>query len=362
MTKPGSMFRYLRLISLHGVLLLLALEIAARAEDTLRWDAPFFGEYSEEMLFVTDSLGYHLRPNGRFREWRIDSLGFRGPDVPREKPPGVTRIITVGASETFGLYETAGKEWPARLQTLLDSVRPGRYQVLNAAIPGISPNRITSYFERWLVRLDPDVVIFYPTPTFVLPPPSASNSPQVKSPNAHAGVSLSSLRILGKARDAYKGVAPAKLQMAVRQWITDREVRRHPPDWVIASVAPERVQAFGNDILELSHAVRRGDASLILATHASRISDGSTDAERDLLLAWRRLYPNRTTTVLMQTEKLANQVIGEVGARYGIPVVDADKLIPKSPAYFADVAHFTDAGAELMARAFLAQVLELQAR
>src|SRR5205085_7947430 len=140
--------RYVRLFALHGILVLLSLETAARAQDTLRWRAPFFGEYNEEMLFVSDSLGYHLRPNGRFREWRIDSLGFRSPEVTKAKPPGVTRVIAVGASETFGLYEEAGKEWPAQLQTLLDSAMPGRYQVLNAAIPGISPDRITDYFKK----------------------------------------------------------------------------------------------------------------------------------------------------------------------------------------------------------------------
>jgi hypothetical protein len=359
--KARGPIRFLMLGSLHAVLLLLALEIAARAEDTLRWGAPFFGEYRQEMLFVTDSLGYHLRPNARFRQWRIDSLGFRGPEVTKEKLPGVTRIITVGASETFGLYEGAGKEWPAQLQTLLDSVRPGRYQVLNAAIPGISPNRIATYFQRWLVRFDPDIVIFYPTPTFVLPPPFAS--PASPTPRkADAGVNFPSLRILAKARDAYRSVAPRRLQSAARQWFIDREVRRHPADWVITTVPRERVEGFRDQLVELAQVVRESGANFVLATHASRANAESTQEQQDLMLTWRKQYPNRTPTVLSQTETLANEAIRQVAVEHRIAVVDAERLIPKSSSHFADVAHFRDAGAAMLAGAFLQQILTLSAR
>ena len=348
---------------LHALLALAVLEVCARADDVLTWGAPFWGDYSEEMLFVNDSLGYHLRPHGRFQKWQIDSFGFRGPEITMAKPAGVTRIVAVGASETFGLYESPGKEWPAQLQALLDSVRPGRYQVLNAAIPGISPSRIGRYFEAWLVRFAPDVVIYYPTPSFMLPPPSAPAATAApRSSAAAAGAPDFSPRIAAKALELYKRLAPAPVQTAVRQWLIDRAVRRHPPAWVLTSVPPERVEAFRAELVALAQLVRAHGAAFVLATHASRIARGENAEERDLLVAWRKLFPNLTASCLMETDSLADALVSGIGEGYRIPVADIARAVPKSSVYFADFEHFTDSGAALAARTVLEQILELGSR
>jgi hypothetical protein len=157
-----------------AAIFVLTLELCARVDDWVRWDAPILGHYSQALLTVTDQHGRHSRPGARFQKWQINSHGFRGPEITLEKPAGVVRVVVAGASEAFGLHESPGMEFPAQLQTLLDSKAPGRYQVLNAACPGMTPARIAKYFDSWVTRFEPDVLVFYPTPAFYLdinPPP-----------------------------------------------------------------------------------------------------------------------------------------------------------------------------------------------
>jgi hypothetical protein len=49
-------------------------------------------------------MGQHGRPNAQYLKWKLNSLGFRGPEL----DPGATRILCVGSSETFGQYESEG--------------------------------------------------------------------------------------------------------------------------------------------------------------------------------------------------------------------------------------------------------------
>lgn len=96
-----------------GLLFLVSLEFCARMDDVLIWKAPFWSRYSNELLTMRDALGGHRgHPNARFEKWQMNSFGFRGPEFEEKKPAGVIRIMAVGASETFGLYEKAGGEYP----------------------------------------------------------------------------------------------------------------------------------------------------------------------------------------------------------------------------------------------------------
>lgn len=115
-----------------------AFEVAARVEDLLRYGTPLLSPYrSQSDLAMRDALGMHGRPGARFQKWILNNLGTRGPDAPPTPAAGVRRVVTVGASETFGLYESPGHEFPRQLA---DSLGAG-YDVLNAAMPGMSDRK-----------------------------------------------------------------------------------------------------------------------------------------------------------------------------------------------------------------------------
>jgi lysophospholipase L1-like esterase len=344
-------------VALQLCVVALVLELCARMDDSLSWNAPFWGEYSEEMLFVNDSLGYHLRPDSRFQKWRINSFGFRGPEIPIVKPRGVTRVVTLGASETFGLYEREGMEYPAQLQARLEHARPGRYQVLNAAIPGISPPRIVYYFNAWITRFRPDLVVYYPTSSFML---NAEVSAAPWKPGARADEARPrfSPRIASKLGDLYRRLAPAPFQGAVRRALIARAVGQHPPGWVMSRVPPEKAVAFRRELADLVHAVRAARAEIVLATHASRIGRLDSPEERELMVAWRKQAPDRSEQCLLEAERLANDIIRHVGQEENVRIVDVDAMLPKSPAIFADYVHFTEEGAGQVADALSPVVIE----
>ena len=87
----------------------------------------------------------------------VDSLGFRGRDFPRAKPPGELRVLHVGDSFTFGHNVEDRETLPARLQQLLEE-RCGEATVINAGLSGSTILGQAAMIERGL-SLEPDLVV-----------------------------------------------------------------------------------------------------------------------------------------------------------------------------------------------------------
>ena len=88
---------------------------------------------------------------------QIDSLGFRGPDFPREKESGEFRILYVGDSFTYGHNVADGETLPAQLERQL-STTCVRTRVINA---GLSGSTIVGQDEMALrgLTVSPDLVV-----------------------------------------------------------------------------------------------------------------------------------------------------------------------------------------------------------
>jgi len=85
-------------------------------------------------------------------------LGFRGPEVTRDNPPGTTRIIALGDSITDGYLVDNPDTYPAQLQTLL-STRNRPTEVINAARGGSTIDREFWILRQFCADLNPDVVV-----------------------------------------------------------------------------------------------------------------------------------------------------------------------------------------------------------
>jgi hypothetical protein len=150
---------------LFCVAFLLCLEVAARVDDKIQYSAPFLDRYSADRLRTNDSGGFKRNfPGRQFEKWRINQSGFRGPEISIKKTDGVKRIICLGSSETFGLYESPGKEWPAQLGTMLKS--QGQFEVINASVAGLTLKNYLLYFEKYVLKFEPDVVILFVNPFY----------------------------------------------------------------------------------------------------------------------------------------------------------------------------------------------------
>src|SRR6188768_3430358 len=143
---------------------------------------------------------------GRYRHCLLNDFGFRHGRMSIEPRPGTQRVIVLGASEAFGLYEAAGHEFPAQLG---ERLKDRRFEVINAALTGLTLASSIHYWESWVSRFKPAVVVIYPSPLFYLrdsppttrragstaPKASASRQPPDRS------MPLFSVRFVDRVRD-----------------------------------------------------------------------------------------------------------------------------------------------------------------
>src|SRR5205823_3540189 len=94
------------------IIVVLTLELCARVDDYVTFGAPLFAPYNAETMYQMDAIGKHGKPNARYKKWQLNNLGYRGPDP----QSGKTTILCFGSSETFGLYEAPGEEYPRQLE------------------------------------------------------------------------------------------------------------------------------------------------------------------------------------------------------------------------------------------------------
>jgi hypothetical protein len=353
-----------RLVSWLGLLaLFLAVaEGTCRIEDWLRFRTPVLSPITSQAdLMVRDRDGIHGRPSARFQKWGMNALGTRGPEAMPHKPPGTVRIVTVGASEAFGLYESPGKEFPRQLEDSLTrrlagrqcAGGPMRVEVLNAALPGMSLPTIEQDVRNRVRRFEADAILLYPTPAQYL----VDDPPEPARPDSSGGASGLSARralrprIVDRARNQVKEFLPE----AVKTWMRRREtaayVRDRPPGWRFTSVPSERLAQYDHDLRALIGTIRAMGATPLVATHANAFMRSGT-AEPHLLAAWEKFYPRATGPVIVAFDSVARQVTLRAASDSSAPVVDlASSLSTSAGAVFSDFSHFTDHGAALVAAA-----------
>jgi hypothetical protein len=304
------------------------------------------------------------RAGAQYEKWRMNSLGFRGPETSVTPAPGITRIAVLGASETFGLHESAGREYPVRLQQILDSLAPGRYEIVNVGLPGMSPSAMLPYVQHAVRPLAPSMVIVYPSPSFFLEtnaPPDRFILPQLRV-GREAVLGIPRLRFVAKAKNVLKRVIPVGLQVAVREQSLSRTRADHPPDWIWRRVPTERVALFERQMRDVVVAIRDIGATPLLVTHTNRmLTRGApgTALDHQHLLGVNMYYPRASEAVLVGIDSAANEALRRIGDDLLAPVAEAMGGVPSDSLHFPDYAHFTDRGADAMARLLASRVLSL---
>lgn len=96
--------------------------------------------------------------------FQIDALGFRGPEVELPKPPGTFRIVCMGDSTTFGVWNEGFLQvrgftsYPQELAALLATNGYAHVEVINAGVLGYTSAQGVAQLLAQIVRLEPDVI------------------------------------------------------------------------------------------------------------------------------------------------------------------------------------------------------------
>lgn len=116
---------------------------------------PYSKYFPHERKWAIDARGTY--------QIRIDNHGFRGPDFEVAKRPGTIRVLTLGASSTFGFEDRDDETYPYFLQRALAHRTRGRqrFEVINFSVPHHDSRQILAMFLDEGLTLSPDVVTMY---------------------------------------------------------------------------------------------------------------------------------------------------------------------------------------------------------
>jgi hypothetical protein len=281
---------------------------------------------------------------------KLNSLGFRGKEFAREKPPGVIRIVCLGASTTFGAEASSNNAvWPARLEDALQSAYPDvRFEVINARVPGyVSTDNLKSLRHR-IMPLSPDLVIYYEANNEIVRDTrelalgqgiidsEAQTSPTVRW--------LSHYSLLFDL--AHKNVA-----------IITRG--RMPSGPKIDHIPVELPTRFVGVLEQMRAELAARDVPFLLSTFVVKYRHSQDPATqvRNADVAFYYM-PWMSIEGMLHAVDVYNQAILDYGARVAVPVVDDREMIPADEAHFVDCMHLADGGHELMAQRFYRYLTE----
>jgi lysophospholipase L1-like esterase len=368
--NQSSYFRYFIKLIIIGLFFFFTIEVCARIDDSIKFDAPFFKNYREDSLrSVEDGIPFNI-PNARFEKWQNNSFGFRGPEFNPVKSNGITRIVCIGASESYGMYETPGMEWPAQLQ---NSLPRSEFQVINASVIGLNMSNFKQYITKRVQPLKPDIIVMLINPFFYAVSFERSTRTQplatvstVKNDNEKR-FSLKndfSLRIIPKAKQVLKQAVsnsfPALLKKyqlsSLQKQITSLELDRLSGRTPKNSVSEVALIKFRSDLHALVTSLKAQKVGVVLCSYPALIDRTNLQTYPEIFLDHRRFCIEYSLQGMIDVLGSFNSVIKDVADKEGIIFIDAHAKLPKNIYNFGDDVHYLDKGAGLLAEA-VAQAL-----
>jgi hypothetical protein len=337
-------------VAVAALIVTVVLELCARLDDLLTYGAPVSGVYNADTMYERDAIGKRGRPHARFRKWHLNSLGFRGPELETGRPT----IVCFGASETFGLYEREGSEYPRRLeQELTERVGTRRFQVLNAAYPGESLRNASLRVPEIVRAAHPVAALVYGVPSQYIWLPYLDVKRQPPGPIEQPRFEI---RVEERIRNMLKGILPPRF----RNWLREREIRSDPAAAPAMDRLPERnIQRYRDDLQAMVVALRSRGVRPILVTHFSAFGENLSEEDRWLLTSWRRFYPMLKEDGFLDMERRANAAMRALAAEQNTPLIDLSRAVPPTSRYFADFGHLTDAGAVIVGKTLADNLLPI---
>jgi hypothetical protein len=356
-----------------GLVFFVALELITRLGDSIRYDAPFRGVYTHLRLRCYDSDDIqHNIPHARFERWYNDSLGFRGDEISLEKPAGIYRIVCMGASESYGLYENQGKEWPKQLIGEIDN--SAGLEIVNASVVGLSFIKYQPYFEKYVKKITPDMVILLINPcSYVIeherlinkpanqaaPPPAMPAQPKFSLSSIKEFIS--DLRITDKLAKSFKRLIPNSLLDRYQLELSKKQVAE-AEKFRLANKSPydtmpeKYLESYRNDLQALIDCYQANHIKVVLTSYPTLICDETIDKYPEYFLGARRFGVELSLKGMIDVTNKVNQLNHQVAAADSLDFVVLNEVIPHTKEYFADNVHFTDKGAELIARQIATEI------
>ena len=284
-------------------------------------------------------LPFVLVPNSSGRMFdttiRINNLGFRGPDMPRDKGDAF-RIVALGESQTFGPTLRDGeKPWPELLQDLFDRhASCGRkIEVLNAGTEAYTLEDNLERMRRDILPLKPDLIVsthgmngFLPFGLRRVPEP---NEPGVR-PRASALIARAALTIERSAHD----------------WRDRNSAHAQPPALAPMTDAELMKTRYAEDYRKLIALARAGGADIALAELTMAVNAQSPRKVKDFYGAVFKPIDD-----IIAANAAHNRMVKLIAREEGAPLIDMAAGVDGQwdDDLYLDIVHFTERGDERVA-------------
>lgn len=317
-------------------------------------------------------LGRALVPNASYRGGKaslhVNSRGFRGEEFAVPKPAGTYRIFALGGSTTFGYYPATTSDetaYPAVLQGELNRHKPnpavGRYEVVNAGVPGYSLRTSMQNFSARVLFLQPDMVVIYHLTNDLARYGNEANLTHPLMNQFVAGGVVSGLvdqvmgwsylfqelrfslwdRLAGALLSRLGGTTGSAGQAGA--WQVDERY----------------LEAFRRDLRNLVVLAKANGVTPVVASQAIAFTAKTdfaqlTTEEKQMLfdrpaIFYAKVPPGERFGLFERY----NRIIRDVATSEGAIFADVNGAIPKTPEYFWDYCHLTDKGSALQAQVIL---------
>jgi lysophospholipase L1-like esterase len=339
-----------------GVLLMilfLLCEGALRVRAWIKYGSPSTGvrdpmlTYDPAAGIYTPKPGFEIK--GAKIHIKINSLGFRGDEFSRTKPPNTFRIVCLGASTTFNAEVSSNHAtWPHRLQEKLRQAYPGVIiEVINASLGGYVASDNLRNLRHRVLPLDPDLVIYYEANNEIVADTGELAKRQGISTGVRQPAFVTTVSRFSLLFDlAYKNLAILMRSRAS----TDGKIDRVPPDLPVH---------FVSVLDEMRTSLAQRHTPLVLSTFIvkyRRSQDRATQiANADVAFYY---MPWMSIDGMLDAMDVYNQAILDYAKRQNLPVVDDREAIPADAEHFTDCMHLADKGAEAMADRFARYLLQ----
>jgi lysophospholipase L1-like esterase len=289
-----------------------------------------------------------------------NSLGFRGEEPPRDLARRFS-ILVIGGSTTECLELADNKTWAALLGSKLDKDFRGVW-LNNAGLGGHSTFGHLVLMQDYVAKLRPKVALFLVGINDVGTGGPREFDTRLKLLNFHsldrflnylanyselAAASVNMYRhffpkaTLAKAYDSMGEQDFRKMQQletpeAERQALKQLHRAKY-------------LKAYKARLLELIKICRTNNIEPVFVTQPmlyGNVIDDVTGINLARIKATNKMDGETAWEIL----ELYNETTRDVGQRQGVLVIDAARELPKSSRYFADMIHFSNAGAQALAQ------------
>jgi hypothetical protein len=292
-----------------------------------------------------------------------NSFGFRGPDVPLNKPAGTVRIAFLGASTTVGSYD-APFSYPDYVVHWLNlwaakTKSPVRFDFVNAGRTGMTSGNIAAIARQEVLPLEPDLLVYYEgSNQFIFADNLAGDSfPALGRPESQWDSLVRRLQpysaLVGRVSrglQSFGGAAPEprKPDYTLR-W--PEGVDRRKPD-IERKDLPLDLANIVADLRSIRAAASAEGTELAVASFVMLVRDGLrvTMARRGFVYDWlnERCWPYTYRDLRMLAD-FQNEVLAGLAKNDGLLFVDVAKHYPMEEEWFSDAIHFTRDGMRLQA-------------